>query len=412
MGPNHYCLFELDVKEMFPRLPRTGVLDAVRNVAAEVVKALEGWGGRCVRMQLSGLKFAIHKCNRQLDRIGPAYSDEYGALSMDEVTRYILFDVQHNDMFTVGGKIFRQKRGLAIWGLCSAQLAELYCIWCECHAYRAGSHNHLWRRLFALPLCPYRFRDNIVGLVRDGVQLSRVQAILEKMYSLELQTEGEGVVLPSLEAQIAVDPESRRIAIQLKDKVVWSEPPAKRIVRFPNPQSAVAQTAVASIPTTYGLKGPWYAASARDVLANAVHIIREFVNKHYPHSWWRSRLVEGLSRGGTVTVQQVDRMVKQALQEPAHTQAPCNALAPTYAQRTCPVMPVGPPAGWLTQPRWEALTPGSSPYHDAMYSTRAPRALCVTEHRKHCVLHAMCIMGNNNTHHVIVFSLHMFFFAY
>ena len=38
-------------------------------------------------------------------------------------------------------------------------------------------------------------------------------------------------------------------------------------------------------------------------------------------------------------------------------------------------------------------------------------ATSVTEHRKHWVLHTIYIMRNNKTHHVIVFSLHMFFFA-
>ena len=68
-------------------------------------------------MQPSGLKFAIHKRNRKLDRVGPAYCDEFHVLSMEEVTRYILFDVQHNNIFTVGGTFFRQKRaGVGDWG--------------------------------------------------------------------------------------------------------------------------------------------------------------------------------------------------------------------------------------------------------------------------------------------------------
>ena len=46
-GENRYRLFELDVKKMFPHLPRAGVLDAVRNIAAAVMRALKGrqWGG-------------------------------------------------------------------------------------------------------------------------------------------------------------------------------------------------------------------------------------------------------------------------------------------------------------------------------------------------------------------------------
>ena len=158
---------------------------------------------------------------------------------------------------------------------------------------------------------------------------------------LELKTKGEGLVLPSLEAQVSIYPESREIGIELRDKRVWSEAPAKRIVRFPDPEYVGARTAVANIATAYGLKGAWYTAKAHNAIANAARITREFVQKKYPLSWWRSRLVEGLSRGGTVTVQQADRMVKQALQALSHTTSqPQHTPAPTYAQCTRPVMPV------------------------------------------------------------------------
>ena len=65
-------------------------------------------------------------------------------------------------------------------------------------------------------------------------------------YVLELQTEGEGWVLPSLEAQVTINPESREIGIELRAKVVWSEAPAKRIICFPDPESVGAHTAVAT----------------------------------------------------------------------------------------------------------------------------------------------------------------------
>ena len=71
-----------------------------------------------------------------------------------------------------------------------------------------------------------------------------------------------------------------------------------------------------------------------------------------------------------MTVQEADRMVKEALQAPAHTQPQWNAPAPTHAQHTCPVMPVGPPERWSIQPSWMALALGpsfmvGSPYCDA-----------------------------------------------
>ena len=109
------------------------------------------------------------------------------------------------------------------------------------------------------------------------------------------------------------------VGIQLRDKVVWSDVPLKRIIRFPDSESVGAQTVVASIATAYGLKGAWYAANAQDLLENALRITYEYLHKKHPLSWWRSRLVEGLFRGGTVTVQQEDIMVKQGLQPVSHT---------------------------------------------------------------------------------------------
>ena len=69
-------------------------------------------------MQSSGMRFAIHKRNHNLDRLGPAYCDEYDVISMEEIKRYILFDINLNDIFTIGGKIFPQKRGAVTAKLC------------------------------------------------------------------------------------------------------------------------------------------------------------------------------------------------------------------------------------------------------------------------------------------------------
>ena len=55
-----------------------------------------------------------------------------------------------------------------------------------------------------LMLDPYRFRDNIVGVIRGKIGLTRVQKWFEFLYSLDLQQEGEGLVLPSLVFQYCI----------------------------------------------------------------------------------------------------------------------------------------------------------------------------------------------------------------
>ena len=70
---------------------------------------------------------------------------------------------------------------------------------------------------FVVPLHPYRFRDNIVGVIKGKVGLKRVQHRLEFLYSLDLQIEGEGLVLPSLEASISLH--EGKVGLRLKVKV-------------------------------------------------------------------------------------------------------------------------------------------------------------------------------------------------
>ena len=131
--------------------------------------------------------------------------------------------------------------------------------------------------MHSVPLTTYRFHGNIVGLVRDGVQLSRFHIILERMYKLDLQLEGEACVLPSLEARITIDRQTRQTrqaGIQLRDKVIWSERPKKRIMWFPHPHSVGTQAAVASIAAAYGMKGAWYTATISGITANAKRVAR------------------------------------------------------------------------------------------------------------------------------------------
>ena len=80
----------------------------------------------------------------------------------------------------------------------------------------------------SLILHHYWFRDNIVGVLRGEVGLARVQRWFEHIYELNLQQEGEGVVLPSLEATICLH--EGKVGLKLKTKVDLLDDLEKRIL--------------------------------------------------------------------------------------------------------------------------------------------------------------------------------------
>ena len=91
---------------MFPSLDREATVQAIRDLHEAVVKARNARG--------LSLRFAINKQDNHLDRIGTGYSRYFHNLQFEDVIKFCQFDVFHNDMFTVGSAVYRQKRGIAI----------------------------------------------------------------------------------------------------------------------------------------------------------------------------------------------------------------------------------------------------------------------------------------------------------
>ena len=76
--------------------------------------------------------------------------------------RYLHFDLFENDLFLLGTRVFRQRRGVAIGGMLSAQCASLYCMYKEFQWLSAHGGSGAWARIPGLLAQPFRFRDNIV----------------------------------------------------------------------------------------------------------------------------------------------------------------------------------------------------------------------------------------------------------
>ena len=118
---------------------------------------------------------------------------------------FVTFDTMHNDVFTVGGRVLRQKRGVAIGGTCSAQMA-ITTLWSSEHTgYPAvttqctdaeGQHPGV------LPVHPFRYVDNLVGVKYVSTPLSGILANFQHIYALKLQEEAQGPEIKTLLAQL------------------------------------------------------------------------------------------------------------------------------------------------------------------------------------------------------------------
>ena len=84
--------------------------------------------GRGKRIGKNGPTFAIHNKDRKLDKIGIGYSGDFTSITWEDIATYVKYDVFDNDFFVVGNRLYRQKKGIAIGGIISAQLAELFCM--------------------------------------------------------------------------------------------------------------------------------------------------------------------------------------------------------------------------------------------------------------------------------------------
>ena len=235
-------LWELDVKEMFPRLKRgdpefeplmgpatgrevpkePGVWDAIQLLCQEVREA-----GR-IHTCTAGPWFGLGP-DRVHDVMRKAYGDMLTNLSWAHVSEYLHFDLFENDLFLLGTRVFRQRRGVAIGGVLSAQCASLYCMYNEFQWLSAHGGSGAWARISGLLAVPFRFRDNIVGVRQCKTSLETVKKRFEKILCLQLHIEGEGQVWTSLEAKLMLHPEGQGLDIGLKERTTGCDP--MRVVR-------------------------------------------------------------------------------------------------------------------------------------------------------------------------------------
>ena len=150
----------------------------------------------------------------------------------------------------------------------------------------------------AISTYPYRFRDNIVGVVRGGVQLATIRKTFEAMYELELQEEGEGLQLPSLEAWINIEPKTGLMGLRLKRRTEGVYDEYRGIMRYVDPGSGNTKGILRSLIHGLALKCAFYALEGHEMRENIEGVVKELERKGYPTSWWEGKLRNSLRERG------------------------------------------------------------------------------------------------------------------
>ena len=224
---------------MFPSISRDRVLKSVQELHDLVVRTRRGRGKQ--------LLFAVNRHDKKLDRIGTGYHRFFTNLNFQQVMRFCQFDIHCNDVFTVGSSVLRQVRGIAIGGTGSAQFANIDLFMQEQKFYpltnplRLDSSN---LHPGDLPVHPFRYMDNLVGVKRTATPISDVMHVFEDIYGLGLQEEGEGSTLITLESELQIfTSEGRpRVGLRYADKRTPSERPEKQKYRCLPPKRETGGT--------------------------------------------------------------------------------------------------------------------------------------------------------------------------
>ena len=297
------ALFELDIKAMFPSLDRQNVWESISAIA-DLVAHAPGPRGRPRR---GLLRFAVNRIDRKLDRIGSGSPELYHNIDIQQVLRYVYFDIFCNDAFVFSNWVLRQKRGLAIGGPCSYQLASAKCMLSE------HLHFPLYLPLAPtapgsahpchLPATPGRFRDNINGVMFADTPQELLQTTFEGIYNLDLQWEGWGDHWITLQGDMTVNPQNPAthppsIRLCLADKSQKHTAAHQFLMRYADAHAPKAKGTLKSLVPTLAKNSGYYRDTRVDAQKNVKLITSDLAAKGYPNTWWAPLLHKCLKKWG------------------------------------------------------------------------------------------------------------------
>ena len=187
---------------------------------------------------------------------------------------------------------------------CSAQMASICLFMSEHKGYpclpplaldEGGQHP------CDLPVHPFRFRDNLVGVKHRSTPIECIQRGFEHIYNIPLQVENVGQTLTSLESDLYIARDATGtnfVGARMACKTSLPDTPGKFKYRYPEPHVPHARRTVASLVPAEAKRAIYYRVTEHDLHSNVRGVVATFERKGYPTSWWKPLLRERLHRWG------------------------------------------------------------------------------------------------------------------
>ena len=202
----------------------------------------------------------------------------------------------------MGGSFYRQKRGIAIGGTGSAQLANITLYEAESRGYPAITPvplDPVEEHPGDLPVHPYRYVDNLVGVKREATPVASIQQNFEHIFGIGLQEEAEGPTLPSLLSDLTIhNTNPPYIDITMAEKHSPNTPLEQVVLRYPDASAPKARRTVATMIPSFAKQAIIFRDNDRHVLQNIRNICSKMERKRYPHCWWKPQLWHRLDLWG------------------------------------------------------------------------------------------------------------------
>lgn len=275
-------LYEFDIKDMFPSIPKKNLLEALNFLHDRVLEAK----GRRLR---TTMYFSIHKKFRKLDCMGLHSKFDFWIFTWDQVMSFVEWDLKFNTIFRCNDTLYEQVQGIPIGGPMSSQLASLFCVACEC--------NFLSTIVSRVPFGPpIRFRDNLLLISLYGWSGKEILLWLHRIYGLQFTIEKSGHKLATLETEITWKTDEDKKFFR-EFSVRWSGSFEKTVERknmekkrWISCMSSNAKGMIKSFVPSGLKKCVLYSMSDENIAANVLGFQCQLEENCFPAKWWKGLL--------------------------------------------------------------------------------------------------------------------------
>ena len=279
---------EMDVKEMFPEIPRSDIIPALVWIHDQLKLSKKTRGP---------VEFYIAKDgNRRTDNTFHGSRDFFYKFTFQDIVHYMLFELHINDVFVSLSSVMSQNTGIPIGGSTSAQAASLVLIYRELR----GDLPEMLKDLLWL-----RYRDNFLILHKpDSAGFSvdkwteRVQESFAKMTDMEITIEQQGQKMTFLECELSSPsgPAPLSLPRYADQPVQGSSPPQCR--KMLDPTAPNAQCMLQSWIPSVVKKCLHYWITPETKQLNVNRVVELLHKKGMPTQWWERSLRKSLDKWG------------------------------------------------------------------------------------------------------------------